>query len=358
MTPSVEEVAKIIETSQDSLYKYITTHETETMELETREILHYGNTLYHYTTAEGLKGILESGSIWATNSNYLNDSTELLYGNRKTLEFLTTKRLESDSPLLASFLDSALKALKEDVPMGETYLACFCRHGDLLSQWRGYGARGLGYSIRLRPLAMRYNARPDRIYALNKVTYDDYFLKVEIRKTYDEVVKALNETIELFPKEAIEFIGNPTPEHAHKIGPDSLNDAESYSRLWESAKSKLVSLTYFAFCSMFHRFKDNGFHEEDEWRIIHCDAGMMGSPAVSYRTANGIIVPYVELPLFRDSAGNPGGFEITGIKCGPSPHPENTKRSVEMLLASLKREPNSRLGDIEVENSVIPYRSW
>jgi hypothetical protein len=33
-------------------------------------------TLYHYTTQDGLLGIIQSRSLWATNVSYMNDSTE------------------------------------------------------------------------------------------------------------------------------------------------------------------------------------------------------------------------------------------------------------------------------------------
>ena len=29
----------------------------------------------------------------------------------------------------------------------DEYIACFCENGDLLSQWRGYGAIGNGYAL-------------------------------------------------------------------------------------------------------------------------------------------------------------------------------------------------------------------
>ena len=35
--------------------------------------------LYHYTTPEGLKGILQSGKLWATEVRYMNDASELDY---------------------------------------------------------------------------------------------------------------------------------------------------------------------------------------------------------------------------------------------------------------------------------------
>jgi hypothetical protein len=38
------------------------------------------DTLYHYTDASGLHGILENNSLWATHAAYLNDSQEFIYG--------------------------------------------------------------------------------------------------------------------------------------------------------------------------------------------------------------------------------------------------------------------------------------
>src|SRR5215475_7899868 len=39
-----------------------------------------GKPLFHYTDAAGLKGIIESNSLRATATNYLNDSSEIEYG--------------------------------------------------------------------------------------------------------------------------------------------------------------------------------------------------------------------------------------------------------------------------------------
>ncbi len=36
--------------------------------------------IYHYTDLNGLKGITESGSLWATHFSFLNDSNELIHG--------------------------------------------------------------------------------------------------------------------------------------------------------------------------------------------------------------------------------------------------------------------------------------
>jgi hypothetical protein len=37
-------------------------------------------TIYHYTDDNGLKGIIESGTLWCSDVFYLNDPSELRYG--------------------------------------------------------------------------------------------------------------------------------------------------------------------------------------------------------------------------------------------------------------------------------------
>jgi len=56
------------------------------------------NVLYHYTSADGLIGILTSKSIWLTDLRYMNDLSELQYANQ-----LIEKRLalRQESPQLS-----------------------------------------------------------------------------------------------------------------------------------------------------------------------------------------------------------------------------------------------------------------
>lgn len=47
--------------------------------------------IYHYTDLNGLKGIIESEALWATNINFLNDKNEYIHGFecfRNTIEYL------------------------------------------------------------------------------------------------------------------------------------------------------------------------------------------------------------------------------------------------------------------------------
>jgi hypothetical protein len=129
-------------------------------------------TLYHYTNAAGLLGILKpSFSSWeddntnlvpqltkaaqlrASDVRYMNDSQELKFGARyfapRLAQAATDESLPDDTRRacegLAAFF---LKADVFDWAL-RCFAACFCDNGDLLSQWRGYarGAGGGGYAI-------------------------------------------------------------------------------------------------------------------------------------------------------------------------------------------------------------------
>ena len=56
--------------------------------------------LFHYTSAGGLKGILESRCIWATDAAFLNDASEIIYAGRQLGLHLDNlvKQLEMEKP--------------------------------------------------------------------------------------------------------------------------------------------------------------------------------------------------------------------------------------------------------------------
>lgn len=105
--------------------------------------------LYHYTRLEGLEGILESNSLWATSVWNTNDESEIVLGCELLKKSLIEKGCnECDVTKLIQdhCFENALKKHVKGV-----FLTCFSGHDDdysikngLLSQWRGYGS----YAIR------------------------------------------------------------------------------------------------------------------------------------------------------------------------------------------------------------------
>src|SRR4051812_31880063 len=61
--------------------------------------------LFHYTSADGLRGIIERDVIWATNYRYVNDLTEFLYANAILREEILA-RLPSASSLVHAVFDA------------------------------------------------------------------------------------------------------------------------------------------------------------------------------------------------------------------------------------------------------------
>src|ERR1700730_1271189 len=102
--------------------------------------------LYHYTSAGGLLGIIESGTLWASDCRFLNDATELSYSTEQLLAALSTLEDDTMGPESGFILPGVVEHLTAET--FRVHVVCFCEDGDLLSQWRGYGADG-GYAVGL-----------------------------------------------------------------------------------------------------------------------------------------------------------------------------------------------------------------
>ena len=100
--------------------------------------------LYHYTTAEGLKGIVEDCAIWASDIFSLNDASEIYHGCEVFRECLK----ELHSTLGEDFHGRVLSQVNaiDALAFPPTYVCSFSREPNDLSQWRAYFPNG-GYAI-------------------------------------------------------------------------------------------------------------------------------------------------------------------------------------------------------------------
>ena len=129
--------------------------------------------LYHYTNWDGLVGILQSKTLWATHCKFLNDYSEIVLFRNKLISLLLPhvrelcEELIKQSPQFEQYinqiggLDHVVQHETEvfvDAQYGATgdeiYILSFCgQHKDpqinsngQLSQWRGYGTGG-GFAL-------------------------------------------------------------------------------------------------------------------------------------------------------------------------------------------------------------------
>ncbi len=106
-----------------------------------------GILVYHYTNINGLKGILQSQSVWATGVRFLSDATEGWFG-LDALSRATSAEVAAMDP--SSPLWQIPKLLERSTVVLQSFVACFSKNGDQLSQWSSYGQRGLLDRVRSR----------------------------------------------------------------------------------------------------------------------------------------------------------------------------------------------------------------
>jgi hypothetical protein len=115
--------------------------------------------LYHYTSAEGFKGIIESDSIWLTSIANLNDPSEFLHGLDIAKELVTAASKHADRRV-GFFFDQIPGGLSKIASRRQTYIASFSRHQNDLGQWRSYASDGKGISIGFSAQAFSISSEP------------------------------------------------------------------------------------------------------------------------------------------------------------------------------------------------------
>src|SRR5271169_3549265 len=108
--------------------------------------------IWHYTSADGLIGILKSGHIWSTQVACLNDTLEQRYFGDLVHAAVKALRASTADPSVAIMTRVADEALaNRDFSTAGHFVACFSEVEDDLGQWRGYGGGECGYAIGFRP---------------------------------------------------------------------------------------------------------------------------------------------------------------------------------------------------------------
>ena len=268
--------------------------------------------IYHYTTADGLLGILQDASLLATDMHFLNDRSEWEYQVKLAVgcaNWLDTLDLDATQEPFARHWAFWLRNFSIVENERLHCVSCFCAHGDLLSQWRGY-AGSEGFAIGFDPQTV-FNT----IHRAEPVIYSPHDQQYLLRAQLTEILNSWPGRHRL-PREG-EFDG---------VG---------------GAMLELVSQTL-------ARFKDEGFSEEQEWRVWTSAplTTPFGPQRPAVRVNRNRLVPYVPLN-FDASRQHP----VKSIVVGPSPDPKGSLRATSVLLGSLGLHET-----VELHESKIPWR--
>lgn len=241
--------------------------------------------LYHYTSAQGLLGLLGApaapAKLWMTQIHYQNDAAEARHAYELTAYEL--RRLENRCPNLkraaAGFYGVPAEGQQWQAPSGFAVTRectfSLSEDGDLLSQWRGYAASG-GYSVGYRFGEIANFARHEGL-RLSRCIYDE-------AEQRDLIANELIAIEDAFVRGETEGALPGVPDHDRARATASVRFQRLGHRLAPT-------------------FKHPSFAEEREWRLI----GMIGvnDPRARYRTKDNIIVPYGEIDIDPRSARYP-----------------------------------------------------
>jgi hypothetical protein len=271
--------------------------------------------VYHYTTGEGLKGIVENKALWATAAYYLNDTSEIDYGCELAAEQLLDKAKHSDEKFVRAALESAIDRLlipgQRELRLLSLYVACFCESGNLLSQWRAYSGSG-GFALGFGQSVQHMKSEGMTVSPLQKVLYER---QIQVRR----VVDLIEEIVTIFQDNDVcrgETSGPSQEDVAYASG--------------EIAQVLLATVV----C-----FKAPDFAEEQEWRLV-CQPQFAEDSektkairrVVKFRASSRGLIPYVELRDQRGEGNAP--FPLESVRFGPTQRPDLVRSATRMLLDS------------------------
>jgi hypothetical protein len=103
--------------------------------------------LYHFTDCEGLIGIFEKRTVWASLATSLNDPSEVRYGLDLACDLFRKGQITATH----FSLDGMEKLVAARADESRAYIVSFCGNLNLAGQWLHYGRSGSGVAVGFYP---------------------------------------------------------------------------------------------------------------------------------------------------------------------------------------------------------------
>lgn len=277
--------------------------------------------LWHYTNAAGFLGIFRSGKLWATNTDYLNDASEIRHARRLVLRAVFDSRSSAQNREEHEMLNFLCDCMGSGATR-PVFVTSLSAAKNELSQWRAYGGAtgsfALGFNVTSMLAAIGKNT--ELRFSLYKCIYDEARAQSLCQQFVDRLLEAFR------AKRAA-------------LKPGS-NDYQEMTDLVHEA----VRL----FDTLAPLIKHPDFIAEAEWRMVSDPVDLTKRP-IRLREGKTGIVPYVELRIAKDKSDP--RFTVHAL-VGPAirHNPRNTN------LAQIAYCDDFILQPFPVEASNTPYR--
>lgn len=265
--------------------------------------------LFHYTSVQAIQSILTTRKIRLTDIRFLNDSHELTDGLKLFAEVISNYEYSSkfEERAIETIKQSFFRSQVNNTNLDPLYVFSLTQAKNQLSQWRAYGS----YAIEF---------------------HEKHFFDMEWAKSYTPCIYK-NDTKYNHAKSLIDWAVERLTDDFKNYTNISFLGVDAVNTLYNKAAL----------------FKNDGFHEEEECRIIISESDEC---QLKFRDRGSLLVPFIELDIPLDC--------IRTIHLGPMPDQDLAYESMCQFAAQVEKDWQVETGNIEywlrVEKSSIPYR--
>ena len=286
-------------------------------------------TIYHYTNALGLKGILEDGNFNLSHAKFMNDKTEIIYTQKliiKQLIMLNSKETNIEiKTIYKKFIEimgdenkytNEIESVKyrESKDRLPEYILSFSFDIDSQHMWSSFKCEdGYNIGIDFHKLYEKMNREGSILFIPSKVIYDVEKQKQKIKSRILEFINIAKE-----------------------------RDIEEIKNFYIGFK---ISMRLFA-----NFFKNPVFKNDKEFRIIIYI--YKNSPIKpKYRVKNNILIPYVKAINYKNDDGDKL-LPIKSVTIGPTNFSDIAEEGLTYYLTDI----GYNIDSIYIEKSIIPLR--
>lgn len=305
-------------------------------------LAHYDKSdpVYHYTSPDGLLGILQEDGpvLWFSQYDSMNDTTEgvhviAVYQSvcnellaKKEIDAVFYQAIYDVEPMIKEMFLYNLKRLKEEDPSAnptdycrfedvQKYICCFSKNRDSLPMWNYYtkGDKYEGYNIgfcfwRTRQHDVQYCYGKGYNFDLFTVIYDDNQKKQIIQ----DKIKELYSFYQQSPNEGV--------------------------------LTRIKSILSYFLKALGLKFKQDCFQHEQEVRAILTIPKGSNRFKVEYRSKAGYIIPYIKMSFPSEI--------VSGITVGPLLNDQGAVKNIRQFA----RARHYLFNDTDIHTSKIPIR--
>lgn len=259
--------------------------------------------IYHYTSLDGLKAILDSGVMQITDFHYLNDETEFQYMDELLFKIIREEfgGTPSGDSLIASVIEYRLTVRAKSENLKDSYcVLSVSQQQDNLTLWAEFASYGCNMGVMPDLFLKEYG---DKRY-IGPVIYD-----VEEQK--EMILKAIRVVMEYFFPEVSEE-----------------RPLRGYLKLVDEQQVCLLAVPIVELVSYYGMVMKNPLYKaENECRMVFS----IGEQRIRYKRKKNLFVPYIEVPLNMDD----GFAGLRSVTLAPLCRGTLERNSLEQYLRSL-----------------------